>query len=293
MTCLVYVAHPIDAAAANRTEIGHLVDSLMMSLQNFDVLAYVPGRAWLGKPHTSDIGVEFTNREALRQCDFLVAIMPKHIPTIGTVLEIKEAVDAGKKVFIYRDGLSFTLASMGLNVHQFSSFGALVNGVKAWVPTVVKRKVEPVNTWHSRPVDMSKTVIVQGELPKQAYPEDAGYDLAYHGDEPLDLQPDEVVDVPTSSVMQFPPNVWGLIVGRSSSFRHRGLLVNVSVIDPGFRGSLFAVVRNVSNSLVTIQPGERIAQIVPLPALAPTYEVLPGVVSPTTRGQQGFGSSGR
>lgn len=295
MTCLVYVAHPIDAAGSSNSEIAYMVNTLMSGLDAHDVLAYVPGRAWVGKPHTADVGVEFTNREALRRCDFLVAIMPKHIPTIGTVLEIKEAVDAGKKVFIYRDGISFTLAGMGLNVHQFHSFGALVSAVQDWVPSILRSKAstEVTHTWHGRPVDMSKTVVVQGEVPVRAYDDDAGYDLMYHGDGPLTIQPNEVVDVPAGTAMQFPPNVWGLLVGRSSSFRKRGLLVNISVIDPGFRGELFAVVRNVSDRPVEIHPGERVAQIVPLPALAPTYEMLPGMVDDGTRGQRGFGSSGR
>lgn len=130
-------------------------------------------------------------------------------------------------------------------------------------------------------------------LPEQAYPGDAGYDLAYSGDKAMLIAPDEVVTVPSEIAIQWPDGMWGLVIGRSSSFQ-KGLLVNPTIIDAGFRGALFAFVRNVRGDWVTVQPGDRIAQVVPMPLLAGTFPMVEvGALDPSERGENGFGSSGR
>ena len=68
--------------------------------------------------------------------------------------------------------------------------------------------------------------------------DDAGFDLRYSGEEEIAIRAGNVADVPSSIAIQWPPGVWGLLIGRSSTFRQRGLLVNPAVIDPGFRGAI-------------------------------------------------------
>lgn len=132
----------------------------------------------------------------------------------------------------------------------------------------------------------------QAKLPTRAYPDDAGLDLYYAGESPLVVPPDEVTHVPSRIAMQLPDGYWGFMIGRSSTFQ-RGILVHSTVIDPGWRGELFANIRNVSGKQIEIQPGERIAQIVPLP-LAPRWRVEEDdKLDESERNTNGFGSSGR
>lgn len=129
--------------------------------------------------------------------------------------------------------------------------------------------------------------------PTRAYSGDAGFDLYYSGDKPLMIRPGGTTHVPSHVAIQWPLDMWGLMIGRSSSFE-KGLLVNPTVIDAGFRGDLFANVRNVSHGWVTIDPGDRIAQIVPMPLLARDISMQEvDELDPSDRGSNGFGSSGR
>lgn len=131
-------------------------------------------------------------------------------------------------------------------------------------------------------------------MPYRAYPSDAGYDLSYHGAVPFVVSPGAVVDIPCGVAVQWPEGHWGLLVGRSSTFRNRGLLVNIAVIDGGFRGELFAICRNITHEYAIISPGERIAQIIPLPLVAESFSDPVQVLEldDTERGVNGFGSSG-
>jgi dUTP pyrophosphatase len=132
-----------------------------------------------------------------------------------------------------------------------------------------------------------------GLAPARTYLTDAGFDLfALNG---TNVAAGDYARIPAGVAVEWPPGYWGLLVGRSSSF-DRGILVNTGIIDPGFRGELFAVVRNVSQHPVFIEEGERIAQIVPLPAAPVEWgHRLMQVehLSATSRGENGFGSSGR
>jgi len=131
-------------------------------------------------------------------------------------------------------------------------------------------------------------------MPNRAYDGDAGFDLYYTGTEPMQIRPGQVVWIPSEVAIQWPDGVWGLIIGRSSSFE-KGLLVNPTVIDAGFRGNLGAFVRNANPmAWVTVHPDDRVAQIVPLPLLAPSIGMLEvDELDPSDRGTNGFGSSGR
>lgn len=131
------------------------------------------------------------------------------------------------------------------------------------------------------------------KMPTRAYPGDAGYDLYYSGERDLLMRPGAVIYIPCHVAMQWPEGIWGFIIGRSSAFQ-RGILVNPTVIDAGWRGELFAYVRNVINQWITIEPGDRVAQIVPMPLLAEGRELIQvDELDPSERGVNGFGSSGR
>lgn len=131
----------------------------------------------------------------------------------------------------------------------------------------------------------------QATEPTQAYGDDAGFDLYVSSE--CTIQPGQVVDVPCGVAVELPPSVWVLLIGRSSTLRKRYLMVNPGIIDPGYRGELFAGVMNLSDAPVTVEVGERLAQMIFMPNLS--YGVrLNQVVSlqPHERGSNGFGSSG-
>jgi dUTP pyrophosphatase len=101
--------------------------------------------------------------------------------------------------------------------------------------------------------------------------------------------------VPTGFAVAIPPGFCGLILPRSGLALKQGLTVlnTPGLIDSGYRGELQVILHNTGTEPVTVERGQRIAQllVLPVPALmfAPV-EVLPP--SPDERGSDGFGSSG-
>lgn len=128
----------------------------------------------------------------------------------------------------------------------------------------------------------------------QAYPGDAGFDLAYSGDEPLTVAPQSMAKIPTGVCIAMPQGMYAVITGRSSSFAKRNLITPMSIIDSGFRGELFAVVWNFGSEPQTIQPNERVIQLLPMTNIATMlrWERVTEL-SASERASHGFGSSGR
>ena len=127
------------------------------------------------------------------------------------------------------------------------------------------------------------------ELLTRAYPGDAGFDLFCR--EEHWIGPGESVDIPLGVRVQLPEGWWGLLTGRSSTLRKRGLLVAQGVIDQGYRGPLYAYVRNMTEEMVRVRDGERLAQLIPLPLFPGTIELVEDLEG-HERGVNGFGSSG-
>ena len=129
-------------------------------------------------------------------------------------------------------------------------------------------------------------------LPSRAHPGDAGLDL-YVSQEVV-IPAGGFRDVPCGVAVELPAGSWGLLTGRSSTMRRRGLLMVQGVIDVGYRGEVFAGVFNVSGEDVTVGVGERLSQLIVLPNLTETLTpVVVESLSESERGVGGFGSSGR
>jgi len=130
-------------------------------------------------------------------------------------------------------------------------------------------------------------------LPSRAHPGDAGLDLCSL--DPVEIGPGERALVPTGIAVELPAGHAGLIVPRSGLAAKQGIsIVNApGLIDEGYRGELQVLLLNTDLSrAVTLEAGERIAQLVVIPvALLTPLEV--GSFSESSRGEQGFGSSGR
>ena len=130
------------------------------------------------------------------------------------------------------------------------------------------------------------------KLPTQAHPGDAGLDLCSTID--VEVLPGERMMVPTGLSVAIPDDHAGLVLPRSGlASRHGMTLANApGLIDSGYRGEVTCAVVNLDrDQAVKIRKGDRIAQlvIVALPRILPSWvEEL----SPSTRGEGGFGSTG-
>lgn len=84
----------------------------------------------------------------------------------------------------------------------------------------------------------------------------------------------------------------GLLVRDRSSLASRGLACTGGVIDAGYRGEILVVMTNLSDAPVELTPGEKVAQMVPVPVLTGLVTQVAGLEA-SQRAEKGFGSSGR
>jgi dUTP pyrophosphatase len=126
------------------------------------------------------------------------------------------------------------------------------------------------------------------------HPGDAGIDLYVRGrlgQTYYEILPHQFVDLPAGCSVALPEGYWGLITGRSSTIRQRGLMVTQGVIDNGYRGPLFAGVWNLTSRPVRVAVGDRVAQLILLPTWAGRVALVDELPD-TMRGTDGFGSTG-
>lgn len=131
-----------------------------------------------------------------------------------------------------------------------------------------------------------------GDTPTRAYPDDAGFDLTVVGDQAV--EPRSFANLLLATQIASFEGHWTLLIGRSSTFKNRGLLMNPGIIDPGYTGPLYAVVYNLTTRTVHISHGERICQAIPMVNVAAGIDPAGVTALPERpRGHNGFGSSGR
>lgn len=123
---------------------------------------------------------------------------------------------------------------------------------------------------------------------------DAGFDLRARHD--VTIAPGDRVLVPTGVAIALPTGWCGLLLARSGLALHHGLTVlnSPGLVDAGYRGELQVVLVNLGADPVTVERGQRIAQLLVQPV--PAVELVDVDELPTSldgRGDAGFGSSGR
>lgn len=121
----------------------------------------------------------------------------------------------------------------------------------------------------------------------------AGADLCACLDAPVTLQPGETKLISIGIAMEIPAGYAGLVFARSglASKRHLAPANKVGVIDPDYRGEFFVPLHNHGPVAQTVEPGERIAQMILTPFLTAQF-VEAETLSDTVRGAGGFGSTG-
>lgn len=130
-------------------------------------------------------------------------------------------------------------------------------------------------------------------LPAYATAHSAGVDLKADLEEPVVLGPLERAMIPTGLYMQIPEGFEGQVRPRSGLAAKRGVTVlnTPGTIDADYRGEIKVILVNLSSEPFTVEPGERIAQMVF--ARHETAEwMLVDELDSTERGEGGFGSTG-
>jgi dUTP pyrophosphatase len=132
-------------------------------------------------------------------------------------------------------------------------------------------------------------------LPQYATEGSAGVDLRAMLEAAVELKPGDTLLVPSGiAVYLADPHYAAIVLPRSGLGHKHGIVLGnlVGLIDSDYQGQLFVSVWNRGQTTFTINPGERIAQLVVVPVAQVQFEVVDEFVA-TQRGEGGFGSSGR
>ena len=132
-------------------------------------------------------------------------------------------------------------------------------------------------------------------LPAYATPGSAGLDLRACVDAPVVLQPGQAELVPTGLAVHLgDPGLAAMLLPRSGLGHKQGIVLGnlVGLIDSDYQGPLMVSLWNRGSAAVTIQPMDRIAQLVVVPVVQVAFRQVDRFDA-TARGEGGFGSTGR
>lgn len=131
-------------------------------------------------------------------------------------------------------------------------------------------------------------------IPEKKNQHDAGYDLHACLTGAITIPPGKVARIPTGLSIAVPNGYFGAIFARSGLATKKGLRPTncVGVCDAPYRGEYIVAMYNDGSEPVTIQPNDRIAQLVIIPHLSVAFEEV-DELEETERGEGGFGSTGR
>lgn len=141
----------------------------------------------------------------------------------------------------------------------------------------------------------TKLHMEQGDAPAYASKDAAGCDLRYCGEAPVTIYTLERVCLRTGVRIALPEGYEAQVRGRSGLNWNHGIVVPTGTIDADYRGDIGVVMYNLSKVPFTINPGDRIAQLVVCPVVQADWVRVqdPGQLGGTERGENGFGSTGR
>jgi len=132
-------------------------------------------------------------------------------------------------------------------------------------------------------------------LPQYATPGAAGLDMRACIDEPLTLQPGESRLVPSGIAIHIgDPGYAAIVLPRSGLGAKNGIVLGnlVGLIDSDYQGQVFISMWNRGQAAFTIQPMDRIAQLVVVPVAQVEFNVVEDFAA-SARGAGGFGSTGK
>jgi dUTP pyrophosphatase len=132
-------------------------------------------------------------------------------------------------------------------------------------------------------------------LPQYATSGSAGVDLRACIDSAIELKPGDTQLIPSGIAIHLSdPGYAAIVLPRSGLGHKHGIVLGnlVGLIDSDYQGQIFVSVWNRGQTTFTIQPGERIAQLVVVPVVQVEFDVV-NEFTASERGAGGFGSSGR
>lgn len=132
-------------------------------------------------------------------------------------------------------------------------------------------------------------------LPEYATMGSAGMDLRACIDGPLTLAPGETRLIPSGLAIHVQdPGLAAVLLPRSGLGHKHGIVLGnlVGLIDSDYQGQVFVSCWNRAGEAFTVNPGERVAQMVFVPVVQAQFDIV-DEFTPSERGDGGFGSSGR
>ena len=136
---------------------------------------------------------------------------------------------------------------------------------------------------------------LDGALPHYATPGAAGLDLRACIDQAITLSPGDTQLVPTGIAIHLEdPGLAAIVLPRSGLGHKHGIVLGnlVGLIDSDYQGQIFVSAWNRGNTAFTLNPMERIAQLVVVPVLQVGFNVV-REFDVSDRGEAGFGSTGK
>lgn len=136
---------------------------------------------------------------------------------------------------------------------------------------------------------------IRAQLPHYATPGSAGLDLRACLDAPLTLNPGETRLIPTGLAVHLQDTGYAAMLLPRSGLGHKhGVVLGnlVGLIDSDYQGQLMVSLWNRGQEAFTVQPFERIAQMVIVPVVQATFRVVEEFAQ-SQRGEGGFGSTGQ
>jgi dUTP pyrophosphatase len=162
----------------------------------------------------------------------------------------------------------------------------------------LNRPFAPILRTHSTPIEvkiLDSRIGQEFPLPRYETLESAGLDLRACIDAPLVLQPNSTQLIPTGIAIHIGnPYLAAVILPRSGLGHKQGIVLGnlVGLIDSDYQGPLMISCWNRSDTVYTVTPGDRIAQLVFLPIARTHFEIVEEFKE-TDRGTGGFGHSGK
>lgn len=291
MSNLIYLAHPIDLYRLDNIERSS-VNWVITGLQIEGLPVYHPAEAFHIGGAPSDV-VSRVNQGAMDASTGAVAFLPSQAKSVGVPAEVEYMLDRAKPVLLVTDlePTSWVVAGWAAK-----TWCKVVNNTEIGLNEGMRWLVHQLDVMAKYRAELEVEPIIFGKevsgakLPTRGYKTDAGYDLYTVGT--YVIQPNEFVDVSCGVSVDLPDGTWGLITGRSSTLRKRGLLVAQGVIDEEYTGLLYAGCKNLTDQPVEIKEGERVAQLILHEAPGQHFTPSWGTPRQKQRGANGFGSTG-
>lgn len=132
------------------------------------------------------------------------------------------------------------------------------------------------------------------KVPTRGSKDAAGYDLYAATDCRIKIDPHETKKIDTGIAIELKPGTFGGIFARSGLATKKGLRPSncCGIVDSDYRGPMIVALHNDTNETQFIDAGERIAQLIVLPYIPVTFNIV-DELNDTARSTKGFGSTGQ